>query len=299
MSLERRISTLERTLSTISDKDNLKIPDDFIKFNEMIELPKHPATQESMPLMHWQINFKIEMDIAHAKRLGKTMPLKVHANKSRQIGFTDEMQRFFAYHGSGEYEQRDRHWYIGKRVVQMAGTRVAQAKEFQGRLRTLFNNIENTIADNGTDLYFKLKNGTEFEALPGTPGGIRGKTKVGAIGVDEAAHFDLVDDRPVFNAVMPISDTNLADIFLYSTPNGRRGTFYQIDVTENDFIKLKFPIWVGEGHLFTHDQILSTLARKDFDTDQEYLNKYTTTRSNYYGDVFTQGEHEEEDLSKY
>lgn len=306
---QRSIQKLDDNLRIIARKDpNNAFPsshvigplaDDFVDFNKQIGNPHHPATLQEMPMMHWQINFKVEMDIAHEKRIGKQQPLKVHANKSRQIGFTDEMQRFFAYHGSGEYEQRDRHWYINKKIIQMSGTRFAQAKEVQTRLRALFNNIENTIADNGTDLWFKLKNGTEYESFPATEGATRGQTKVGAIGADEIAHIGRVDDRPVFNGFMPIVDTNLADLFLYSTPNGRRGQFYHIDITENDFIKLKFPIWVGEGHLFTHDQILATLARKDIDVDQEYLNKYTTTRSSYYGDLFTEGSHDEQDLSKF
>lgn len=278
------------------------IENEYVKFNIQIGNPKHPATLEPMPMMQWQVRFFDEMVIAREKRKGLA-PLKVHENKSRQIGATDNGQRFFAFHGSGEFEQRSRHWYIGKKIINIAGTREKTAKKIQTRLRALFNNIENTIADNGTDLWFKLKNGTEYEAMPSNSEAIRGDTKIGAIAVDEAAHFKLVDDSEVIDAIIPIVDTNLADLFLRSTPNGRRGFFYNIDVTENDFIKLKFPIWVAEQiagiGLYTHEQIDLALARKDIDVEQEYLNKYTTTRSSYYGDEFTQGEHEEEDLSRY
>lgn len=263
-------------------KSDIKIADDYPGFNLQIGLPKHPATLQEMPMMHWQLNYFNDMLVAHEKRKGK-FALHIHENKARQIGATDNGQRFFAFHGSGE--NKDVHWYIGKKVINIAGTREKTAKKIQTRLRALFNNIENTVADNGTDLWFKLKNGTEFESLPSNSEAIRGDTKIGAIGVDEAAHFDMVDDSKVIDAIMPISDTNLADLFLRSTPHGKRGFFYNIDMAENDFIKFKFPIHVAEGHLYTSEQIAMMLSRKDIDVEQEYLCQYTTSKANIFGSV--------------
>ncbi len=265
-------------------ESSTKIADTYQEFNLQIGLPKHPATLEPMPMMHWQTHYFEDMVIAREKRKGK-FPLHVHENKARQIGATDNGQRFFAFHGSGEYEKRDIHWYVGKKIINIAGTREKTAKKIQHRLRILFNNIENTIADNGTDLWFKLKNGTEFESLPSNSEAIRGDTKIGAIGVDEAAHFDMQDDSPVIDAIIPISDTNIADLFLRSTPNGKRGFFYNIDVTENDFIKMKFPIYVAEGHLYSKEQIQVMVARKDVDVEQEYLCQYTASQANIFGSL--------------
>lgn len=262
----------------LSLPSNTIIPDDYEAFNKLIGLPKHPFTLQESPMMPWQLQYFVRLQHEKELRFGKS-PLKVHEKKARQIGATDNGQRFFAFHGSGLKEHNSIHWYVGKKIINIAGTREKTAKKIQQRLRTLFNNIENTIADNGTDLWFKLKNGTEYEAMPSNSEAARGDTKIGAIAVDEAAHFKILDDSVIPDAIVPISDTNLADLFYRSTPNGKRGFFYTTDMEENDFIKLTYDIFVTEGYLHSKERIAEILARKDVDVDQEYLCKYTTSLS--------------------
>jgi len=267
--------TITRTFDQIVGKTysstEVKLKQNWKQFNELIGLPKHPATLIPMPLMEWQNQWKETID-----RVRKRWH-KFHANKSRQIGFTDIMQRIFAYGGFNVYQ--------GRKIFNIAGTREKTAKKNQTKLRSLFNNIENQIADNGTDLWFKLKNGTEYEALPAN-GAIRGDTKIAAVGLDEAAHFKLVDDSVVMDAIVPIVDTNMSDLFLWSTPNGKRGSFYNIDITQNDYFKVKLPIFVAQGFLYTPAQIKAILSRKEVDVEQEYLNQYTTSRDSIFGDDF-------------
>lgn len=267
-----RTRTFDQIVGKTFSSTEVRIKQNWKEFNELIGLPKHPATNISMPLMKWQNDWKSTIDRVRARWH------KFHANKARQIGFTDVMQRIFAFGGFNVY--------AGRTVFNIAGTREKTAKKNQRKLRSLFNNIENQIADNGTDLWFKLKNGTEYEALPSNSEAIRGDTKIAAIGLDEAAHFKLVDDSVIMDAIVPIAETNLSDLFLWSTPNGKRGSFYNVDVTNNDYFKVKLSIYVAEGYLYTKEQIEKILARTDVDVEQEFLNQYTTVRDSIFGEDF-------------
>jgi len=54
------MSTQQKRLQHLESKKNatlLRIPQDFIQFNNLIGLPKHPATFEPMDLMNYQKNF--------------------------------------------------------------------------------------------------------------------------------------------------------------------------------------------------------------------------------------------------
>ncbi len=238
----------------------------FEEFNKVIGLPKHPRTLEPMNLSPYQLElFQLTEARQNRKRI---------INKGRQMGFTEVFQRINA---AGGFK-----WYAGKKIINIAGTREKTAKEIHQRVRSLFNNIENTIADNGTDLWFKLKNGTEYQALPSNPQAIRGLTKVAKVGVDEDAHFDMQDDTPIIDAIMPLVDTNHSDLDLYSTPNGPKGHFYQIYTGQNDFLKREYPIWRAEGSLYTKQEIAVMLANKTIDVDQEYLCQFTTGRNNIF-----------------
>ena len=235
-------------------------------FNEMIGLPKHPVTLEPQPLMKYQNDW--QETVWKVRSRWK----KYHVKKGRQMGFTDVMMRIFAFGGFD--------YYMGKKVLNVAGTREKTAKKNHAKLRYLFNNIENQIADNGTDLYFKLKNGTEYEALPAN-GAVRGDSKIAAIGLDEAAHFKIVDDFPILNAFVPIAESNESDFFLWSTPNGKARMFYHLDegdLSNNDYFKVSFPLPLTEGGLYTKEKIAEMLNKKDVDVAQEYLCQYTTVR---------------------
>ena len=273
--LEKESKSVDNLFKRISaNKTQVKLHHNWKEFNELIGLPKHPATLEPMPLMKWQNDW--QFTVWKVRNRWK----KFHCRKGRQMGFTELMMRLFAYGGFNIYQK--------KKQFLVAGTREKTAKKNMVKLRALFNNIENQILDNGTDLWFKLKNGTEYEAIPAT-GAIRGDTKIGAVGLDEAAHFKIIDDFPVLDAIVPIVESNESDLFLWSTPNGKARMFYHLDKGErsdNDYFKVEFPIWLTEGGLYSKEKILSMLAKKDVDVDQEYLCQYTTQRDSLFGDDF-------------
>jgi hypothetical protein len=270
MNLEQRISRLEKIIGVKPDKDNYKIPNEFTKFNELIGLPKHPAPPyPEMPLMPFQNSF--------FKTIDNTKYHKFHINKARQMGFSELILRIIAYRAFNKYQ--------GNQIKILAGTRSGATIKLMDRLKDLFRNFAHEIENNADNLYLELKNGTSFEGLPANPEALTGDTKIRCIVMDEAAKWDLQDDLPVMNSIMPIVDTNHSDLFLLSTPKGKRGFFYKFELEDNDFMKLKYDIWQTENYLYTTEQIEKFLTDKTIDVDQEYLNQYTAGSANVFGTV--------------
>lgn len=266
-------------------------PDDFVKFNELIGLPKHPHLNNPLPLMPYQKEF--------FKDIHPTRQVKFHINKSRQMGFSEIVLRIIAYHSF--------HKYKGKQIIIIAGTgERLTAKKLMYRLKQLYENIPHDVAgwtpghrvtQIGAYNELILKNGTMIQALPSNSGAIRGDTKIGAIVMDEAAHFDAVDDSPVMDSIGPIVFTNQSDLFMLSTPNGRRGFFYNLSRDPQDYIPRVYSYRETIGFLYTEEDWDRELSRTDIDVDQEYKNQFTTTRSSYFGSDFAIGEHETEDYN--
>ena len=178
-------------------------------FSHRVGLPEHPASLQPMKFMPHQDDL--------VKQALSDKQMKFHINKSRQIGLTEICLRIIQYQAFHKYE--------GGRVMIIAGTREKTTKKVMSRLRQLFKPILGTLEGNSNDLLIKLKNGSEIEGLPSNSEAIRGDTKIKAIFVDEAAHFGLVDDSVVLDALEPIVMTNKSDLFLVSTPRGQRGFF--------------------------------------------------------------------------
>ena len=265
------MSTQRKRLQHLESKKQItliEIPKDFIKFNNLIGLPKHPATFEPMELMNYQKNFFMTID--------NTGSRKFHVNKARQIGLTELILRILAYRCFNKYK--------GGNIIIIAGTREQTAKAIMQRFKNLFYNISHEIV-NQSDISLELKNGTVIRAYPSNSDSIRGLTKIKAIFMDEAAHFNLIDDRKVMDAIKPIVETNRADLFMISTPNGPRGFFYDIEKDDNDFLKLSYNIWEAVGWIYSDEEARIMLDDISIDTEQEYLNKYTTGRDSIWGEV--------------
>lgn len=274
-------------LSFRNDDSQINLPDDFAEFNKLIGLPKHPIHKNPIGLMPYQKEFH--------KKIPRNRQIRFHVNKARQIGFTELVLRVLAYESF--------HKYAGGQIFIIVGTRQAEANKLMYRFKRLFENIPGMLQDwkpgmRTTSVRPKgslaLKNGTLIQALPSSSSSIRGETNVKAIFIDEAAHFDLVDDSEVLDAIEPIVYTNQSDLFMISTPNGRRGFFYEISKNPEDYMTLVYSYEHTLGLIFTQEEWDKELSKTDIDVQQEYMNQFTTTRRSYYGDVFTTGEHEEE-----
>ncbi len=236
-------------------------------FSHIIGLPNHPATNEQMKFMPHQLDL--------IKQSMVKRQVKFHVNKSRQIGLTEIVLRIVQYHCF--------HKYKGGKILIIAGTREKTTKTVMNRLKMLFGEIRSTVKDDRHDLNIVLKNGTEIEGKPSNSEAIRGETKIRAIVVDEAAHFALVDDSVVLDAIEPILHTNKSDIFLVSTPKGQRGFFYTIANEQNDYKKLQYDFTNAIGWIYTQKEMDEELKRTDIDTDQEYRCQFTSARSSIFG----------------
>ncbi len=236
-------------------------------FSHKVGLPEHPATLQPMKFMPHQDDL--------VKQALSEKHMKFHVNKSRQIGLTEICLRIIQYQVFHKYE--------GGRVMIIAGTREKTTKKVMGRLKQLFKPIMGTLEGNSNDLLIKLKNGSEIEGLPSNSEAIRGDTKIKAIFVDEAAHFGLVDDSVVLDAIEPIVMTNKSDLFLVSTPRGQRGFFYDINISENDYKKLHYDFNNAIGWIYTKEEMDEELKRTDIDVDQEYRCQFTSARNSIFG----------------
>ena len=157
-----------------------------IKGNK-VGLPLHPATLQPMMYMPHQLDL-IKQSLSDKQ-------VKFHINKSRQIGLTEIVLRIIQYHSF--------HKYKGGKILIIAGTREKTTKTVMLRLKSLFNEIRSTVVNDKNDLHITLKNGTEIEGKPSNSEAIRGETKIKAVVIDESAHFAIVDDSVVLDAVEP------------------------------------------------------------------------------------------------
>ena len=274
----KKLLGYKSTITQEQQKETFDIPKDFVKFNEFIGNPIHPATHQQMPLTPYQLDF-----FEHTEK----SPLhKYHLNKGRQMGFTELVIRILLFYACTKYS-------AGKIVI-MAGTRLDTTKDIFQRLTTLIKNLTPYVQSAGPNSIM-FANGVEIISLPAQSEAITGLTKIRAILMDEAAKWNLRDDRPVMNAVMPIVRSNHSDLFMISTPKGPRGFFYDIDITDNDFLKIKYSIWETEGNLYTKKEIEAMLSSTTEDPKQEYLNEYVAGRDSIFGSLSEEDEDEFEE----
>ena len=66
-----------KTVIEDTKKSQIEIPKDFVKFNELIGNPIHPATQEQMPLTPYQLDF--------FKTIDESPKHMYHLNKARSL----------------------------------------------------------------------------------------------------------------------------------------------------------------------------------------------------------------------
>ena len=248
----------------------------------IIGLPRHPATNEEMPLTPYQIDFAQKV-IDGRKDFGDTMrqqmrkPLLIHLNKGRQMGFTEIVLRIILHLSFSRY--------AGSNIGIIAATNGNLAKKDLRRLAILYKAIPGTVQQWIKSNTIRLVNNTVIEAFPASEEAMTGDTKYKCIFMDESGKWKLVDDTPVFNSILPIVRSNGADLLLISTPKGPVKMFYHIHEKPGDFIRYKYDINETKGNLYTEKEIQTMLSAKDIDTEQEYLCKFTTAQGSIFGTV--------------
>ena len=267
------------------DKLHIKDPDYQHKAccctTHIVGLPRHPATNEEMPLTPFQIDFAMKV-IDGRKKFGDALqqmktPLLIHLNKGRQMGFTEIVLRIILHLCFTRY--------AGSNVGIIAATNGSLAKKDLRRLARLFKSIPGVVEQWIKNNTIKLVNGTTIEAFAASEEALTGDTKYKCIFMDEAAKWKLVDDTPVFNSILPIVRTNGADLLLVSTPKGPVKMFYQIEQDPQDFELHEYNIYHAVGNLYTKEQVEQLLASSKEDPEQEYLCKYKVGKDSIFGTI--------------
>ncbi len=247
----------------------------------IVGLPRHPATNQEMPLTPFQIDLAIKIidgrlgfgdAIAQMRR-----PLLIHLLKGRQMGFTEIILRLIIHLSFTRY--------AGSNVGIIAATNGSLAKKDLRRLARLLKSIPIVVEQWIKNSTVRLVNGTVIEAFPASEEALTGDTNYKCIFMDEAAKWRIVDDTPVFNSILPIVRTNGADLFLVSTPKGPVKMFYNIHEEPQDFVMFEYDIWYAQGNLYTKEEIEQMIASSKEDPEQEYLCKYKIGKDSIFGSV--------------
>lgn len=269
MSLQKRIAVLESKLKQTNSIP--AIPDDFTQFNEMIGLPFHPKTKQSTRIFDYQNELDRVINQYH----------RVLLNKSRKIGATETGLRSIAKNCFDRYAGGD--------IMIVAGNRQRQADRLLDRFDKLFWNGFVDLNENKwkyIDIITKKAsssleffNGTTIHTFPAAPEALRGSENVICVLLDEAAHFKLVDDRVIYDALEPNIANTEGDFICISTPNGRRGFFYDLWIEDNEYYKLAQPYTVSYGLLLSESYIKSKKNDLRIDFEQEFNCQFTTSQN--------------------
>lgn len=253
----------------------------FCCFTHVIGLPRHPATNETMALTPYQVDFfnRIENNVKPKSiKENKRQHHFFHINKGRQMGFTEIMLRIMQYYCFSRYE--------GYNIGIMAATNGRLSAKDQRRFQRLFDNIKSIIKTRIRNNVMTLINNCVIEAFKASEESMTGDTRYKCVLMDESAKWRIVDDTPVFNSVEPILRASGGDLFLVSTPKGPLKTFYDIFCDENsEYTKFEYLIWETKNNLYTEDQINQMLSSATGDPNQEYLGKFTIGDSSIFGSV--------------
>ena len=243
-------------------------------FTHTVGLPRKPKTGEVLPLTPYQVEFA---ETVINNRAGTTDSRKYHLNKGRQMGFTEIVLRVIQY--------LCLHAYAGYHVGIIAATNGELARKDLRRFEELFAHVPELVYTPIANRKIVLTTGTEVEAFRASEEAITGDTFYKGILMDEAAKWKNRSDAPLFNSIMPIIDTNGADLFLVSTPKGPVKTFYEIHKEPKDFIKMTYDLWCAAGNLYTPEHVQYMIDNATQDANQEYLCKFTFGSDAVFGEV--------------
>jgi len=277
--------------SITKKKHIIGTPLDFIAFNRLIGNPIHPNTEQLTDIFDYQKEYFLSVEEYH----------KVILNKSRKIGATETALRIIAYNCFDHYDKdgnKIRGKYVGHHIMIVAGNKQTVANKFIKRFRNIFRDGFTDIFDNPwqredlmdlkPDHHIEMFNGTTIEAYAASEA-VRGEANVICIFMSEAAFKNLDDDSGVYKAIRPnISNIENADFIMESTPNGRRGFFYDIwDKAHKsiekgeppEFHPMEQPYTLALGKILNEKDVEEAKAGGEAFFEQEFCCKFLTSGS--------------------
>src|SRR5258708_20072589 len=118
----------------------------------------------------------------------------------------------------------DRAWHETESLVLVASPSSRQSGEFMRKAAAFVRQLGcRARGDGDNDLSLLLPNGSRIVGLPGTEETVRGFSAVSLLVIDEASR---VDDA-MYNALRPMLAVKNGDLWLMSTPYGKRGFFWK------------------------------------------------------------------------
>lgn len=315
---------------------DLGFPLDFQTFNKMIGFPLNRNLDTPQEMAWFQIQYHDDIQKYHREEI----------NKTRKGGFTESVCRSFALNAFDRY--------MGHDCMVVAGNELRIAKEILLRFDELFWDKRH---DDGGKYAFKDLNGNKWThdelirkanfgqeptvefrndtrvfsfaaSKQGKRQSFRGPDDIIAIFVSEAAHTGMEDDYPLVNALEPnLANRDNGDIIYESTPNGKRGFFYDraqlakkimdrnptlqdeelcellVKTLGWNYREYPYTLAVDAG-IISKKFIENTKKDVNVDFEQEYNCAFTTTRKATFDEAMlveaekVLGEHVSNDLSK-
>lgn len=184
-----------------------------------------------------------------------------------------------------------------RKGVVMPGTSSKLSNEISTRIKELCDRIpqiyKNGIPDSEAPLKFYYKTGGRIELTSATPDADRGYENVGDVNQEEVAHWDMINDKPVYYATEGVYDKTRCHITHNTTPRGKANFYYELiwdPEANSDFFKhvvnwrevVGLPVEKIEDLYdlgFITDEMLITLRKdivKKYHSDQAYREWYDT-----------------------
>ncbi len=184
-----------------------------------------------------------------------------------------------------------------RKGIIMPGTSSKLTNEISTRIKALCDKIPQIymqgIPNSIAPAKFHFKTGGRLELTSATPDADRGYENVGDINQEEVAHWDMIDDKPVYYASEGVHDKTRCHINHNTTPRGKSNFYYDLiwaPDAKSDFFKhivnwrevVGLPVEKVEdlyGVGFIDDNMLVKLRKQLFHkykTDPEYRQWYNT-----------------------
>lgn len=118
-----------------------------------------------------------------------------------------------------------------RKCVILPGTSSKLTNEIATRLKALCDKIPQIykiIPSSESPIKFFFKTGGRIELTSATPDADRGYENVGDINQEEVAHWELIDDKPVYFASEGVHNKTLCHITHNTTPRGKSGFYFDL-----------------------------------------------------------------------
>lgn len=204
-------------------KELVDDPDGLCCFNHFVGLPLRKwesdvGSTEIIPVELTHFNRRMMQNYFRHRKYSK--------NKCRGDGTTEILTVRWNVFKYGVLENTK-----NRKCIIMPGTSAKLSTEISTRIKALCDRIPQiykVIPVSEAPMKFWYKTGGRIELTSATPDASRGYENVGDIDQEEVAHWELVDDMPVYYASEGVHDKTRCHINHNTTPRGKRGFYYNV-----------------------------------------------------------------------